>query len=207
MSHVRYVLLVVTTLVLVGVTAFAVDLPHSFTAGTTIRASDVNANFAALAAALPLVAHAHFGGQVIIPTTTAPIDVITVTLSVPIGGTVIVAATGQGGLSASTEPNHFTYSIDTVPGGVLDTGSPDAQVFGFFSPPSSSAIFGTVAIQRAFDVAPGTHTFRLKAFATGTNGFRWVYNPTIVATFYPTGQVAAVATTPQVAVVGANGDP
>jgi hypothetical protein len=207
MSHVRYVLLVVTTLVLIGVTAFAVDLPHSFTAGTTIRASDVNANFAALAAALPLVAHAHLDGQVNIDTTAEALDILTVTLSVPVGGTVIVAATGQGGMSASTAPNHFTYSIDTVPGGVLNIGSPNAQVFGFLSPPNSAVYFGAVAIQRAIVVAPGTHTFRLKAFATGTNGFRWVYNPRIVATFYPAGQVATVATTPQVAVARTNGHP
>ena len=47
MAQLRYVLLAVTLVVLVGVSAVAVNVPNAFVAGETISASEMNANFAA----------------------------------------------------------------------------------------------------------------------------------------------------------------
>jgi hypothetical protein len=194
MFQLRYVLFVVTTFVLIGVTAFAVDLPHVFSAGTTIRSAQVNANFAAIASAIPLVAHG-VGQQpvVAVTSTTAAEDIATVTLAVPGPGTVIVSATGSAQIGATTLANLFAYQIDTTAGGVLATGDDTVQLFGSLAPGSDAVQRGAVAIQRSYAVTAGTHTFRLEAMVIHANGTRFIGNPQIVATFYPQSQVVTAA--------------
>jgi hypothetical protein len=106
---------------LLGAGALAgISLPHTFSAGSPIRAAEVNANFAALNNALPGVAQTAAADAVAI-TNTAP-AVASVTITVPGPGFVKVSASAQlnieySGLSSAT----FTVAVTNAP----DTIRPD----------------------------------------------------------------------------------
>lgn len=71
----------------------AVSIPYTFTAGTTAKASEVNANFQTLANALPAAKAAFLNEKVITSTTGEQVTSLQVTL--PASGQVIVNATGN----------------------------------------------------------------------------------------------------------------
>lgn len=81
--------------VFVGVAVFSyagVSIPYTFTAGTTAKASEVNANFQALANAMPAVKTTYLNEKVITSTTGEQLNSIQVAL--PAAGQVLVNATG-----------------------------------------------------------------------------------------------------------------
>ncbi len=106
---------------LLGAGALAgISLPHTFSAGSPIRAAEVNANFAALNNALPGVAQTAAAEAVAI--TAATPAVASVSINVPGPGFVKVSASAQlnieySGLSSAT----FTVAVTNTP----DTIRPD----------------------------------------------------------------------------------
>ena len=219
MSQLRYVLLVVTLVVLVGVSAVAVNVPNAFVAGEVISASEMNANFAALeeavsalegsaealAAAQPVVAHARAAQPfVIVASDAVAEDVVVVSLEAPAAGVVIVSATAQAAFAGTTQPNRFAFAIDAVAGGDL-TGDLEGEfVVGWAAPPNTGEVWIPVAIQRAFQVAGGVHEFRLEAQAVDLNGSKRLWSPSITATWFPDGSASLDATSASGAVAPTN---
>ena len=201
MNQVRYVLLMITLVALVGVSALALDVPHTFVSGDVISAAEMNANFAAVEAAVaalqgaqPVVAHVKVDGLIDVDSTTM-IDIAVVTIDAPAPGVVIVQFTGQAGYGFTTSLNGMNFQIDTEQGGsiLMDEYYSVAEEL----PPNTGNRWQAVAMQRAFEVAAGSHTFRGEAAAVNTDGIRWVWNPSITATWYPADSVtlsSAIAT-------------
>lgn len=219
MAQLRYVLLAVTLVVLVGVSAVAVNVPNAFVAGETIRASEMNANFeeleaavtaleastAALEAVQPVVAHALVAQpNVAVDSIAVAEDVVVVSIEAPAAGVVIVTATAQAGLFGTTESNRIAFAIDDVAGGVLTGNAAGEFLVGSGTPPNASSVWIPVAIQRAFEVAGGTHEFRLEAQALEADGTKYLWSPTITATWFPAGSASiAVAATGSIAPMNA----
>lgn len=96
--------------VFVGVAVFSyagVSIPYTFTVGTTAKASEVNANFQALANAMPAVKTTYLNEATITSTTGEQITSLQVTL--PASGQVIVNATGVGCVKGHVQ-NHWSNS-------------------------------------------------------------------------------------------------
>ena len=106
---------------LLGAGALAgISLPHTFSAGSPIRATEVNANFAALNNALPGVAQTAAAESVAI--TAATPAVASVTITVPGPGFVKVSASAQLNLEYTGTTNAtFTVAVANAP----DTIRPD----------------------------------------------------------------------------------
>ena len=197
MNQIRYVLLTITLVALVGVSALALNVPNSFVSGDVISAAEMNANFAAVEAAVtalenaqPIVAHGRAAGSLnFVTATTEAEDIVTVSLTAPAAGVVVVQATAQAGLSGTTNPNFMAFQIDTTEGGVLNGNGEHDFLVGFEDPANTGTAYLPVAIQRAFEVGAGTSTFRLEATNQSSDGSQYLWNPTITATWYP----AAVA--------------
>ena len=194
MNQIRYVLLTITLVALVGVSALALNVPNSFVSGDVISAAEMNANFAAVEAAVtalenaqPVVAHVRVDGTVSVDSATM-VDIAVVTIDAPAAGVVLVQFTGQAAFSGTTSPNGMDFQIDTEAGGSAITT--EYYRVAQSTPANTGTEWRPVAIQRAFDVAAGSHTFRAEAEAYSTlDGSRWVWNPRITATWYPAGSV------------------
>lgn len=198
MNQVRYVLLMITLVALVGVSALALDVPNSFVSGEVISAADMNANFAAveaafaeLEAAQPIVAHGTASASLIpITSTTDAEDVVTVTLDAPAEGVVLVQAMAQLGLYGTDDGNSVAVQIDTVEGGALTGNGPNEFIVGYFDAPGIERIWVPTAMQRAFEVTAGPQTYRLEAVDRTGLGSKYFWNATITATWYPAERAA-----------------
>jgi len=209
-NQVRYVLLVITVVALVGVSALALTVPNTFVSGEVISAAEMNQNFAAvntavsalesqlaaLQAAQPVVAHAKVDLAVGVNTATM-VDIVVVTIDAPAAGVVIVEYTAQAAFGGKTTFNGMAFQIDTDAGGPVI--NEEYYLVAYDTPPSSEYVYLPVAMQRAFEVAAGTHTFRAEATAIGDPllSDRYMWNPSITATWYPAGSVdlsAAIGT-------------
>jgi hypothetical protein len=194
-NQVRYVLLVITVIGLVGVSALALDIPNTFAADTVISASEMNANFAAveagvlaLEAMLPVVAHATSPGTVNVTNTEEHEDIVVVTIEAPTTGVVVVQATAQVAISGSLLANLLMLQIDRDAGGAdLDD---HVYTWGMINPPNVTQVLDAITIQRAFEVEAGVHTYRLEARAPFSGGQRQVGNATITATHYASARAS-----------------
>ena len=202
MNQLRYVLLVITVVAMVGVSALALTVPNTFVSGEVISAAEMNANFAAVQAAVtaletaqPRVAHEKVDGTVSVDSATM-VDVAVVSIDAPAAGVVLVQFTAQARFSGTTLGNGMTFQIDTTAGGGIIATEYYYVAHG--TPANAGLHFLPVAMQRAFDVGAGTHEFRAEARAFDTlDGSRAMFNPSITATWYPAGSVdlsAAVGT-------------
>ena len=213
MAQLRYVLLAVTLVVLVGVSAVAVNVPNAFVAGETISASEMNANFAALEAAVtaleaaqPVVAHARTTHPFVsVVSTTDAEDVVVVSIEAPAAGVVIVMATAQAALYGTTQPNRIAFAIDDVAGGTLTGNGAGEFLVGADGSATTDIAYVPVAIQRAFEVAGGVHEFRLEARAMEADGSKYFWSPTITATWVPArnASIGAAAATGSIAPMNA----
>lgn len=201
MNQVRYVLLMITLIALVGVSALALDVPNTFVSGDVISAAEMNANFAAVEAAVtaletqvaeaqaaqPVVAHVKVDGQVTVDVATM-VDIAVVTIDAPSPGVVLVHFAGQAAFSGTTSPNGMDLQIDTEAGGTTIEEAYFRVAQG--TPANTGTEWRPVALQRAFEVTAGSHTYRAEAAAYSTlDGVRWVWNPSITATWYPADSV------------------
>ena len=205
MNQLRYVLLAVTLIALVGVSALALNVPNTFVSGEVISAAEMNANFAAVAASVsaleaevaaleaiqPVVAHARAPVTFFSVNSTAVAqDVVVASLAAPAAGVVIVTATAQARFAGTTLANRFMFAIDDVAGGVLSGDDAGTFMVGSLEPPNTAITWSPVAIQRAFEVEAGVHEFRLEAQASDANGTKYLWSSTITATWYPADSVA-----------------
>ncbi|MFU8887362.1 MAG: hypothetical protein ACNA8N_02030 [Trueperaceae bacterium] len=117
------------------------------------------------------------------------VDIAVVTLDAPASGVVLVQFTGQAAFEGLTTRNGIAFQIDTTAGG----GTIEDEYYNISqsTPPNTNRQWYPVATQRAFEVAAGTHTYRLEAQIVGSDtGYRYFWNPSITATWYPADSVA-----------------
>jgi hypothetical protein len=205
-NQLRYVLLAVTALALVGVSALALNVPHTFVSGEVIGSAAMNANFdavetavtsleaqlASLAAAQPRTAHTKVDGLVAVDSVEMS-DVVVVSIDAPAAGVVIVQFFGQAAFEGLATANGIAFQIDTVQG-----GAQDADQYFYLrqnTPPNAERQWYPTATQRAYEVSAGTHTFRTEAQIVGTVGAtRYFWNPSMTATWYPAASASLAAT-------------
>lgn len=205
MNQIRYVLLAITIIALVGVSALALSIPNTFAPGEVISAAEMNANFAAVEAAVtaleaavavleasqPVVAHAAVTGFVWLTGVSGDaIDLVTVDLTAPAAGVVVVEVGGQITYWGTASYNVVTLAIDTAPGGYLDFIAPNVVAVGTEESGEIPGMHVPVSMQRVFQVAAGTHTFRWKAMDFSGGGNKYAMNPNLTATWYPISQAS-----------------
>lgn len=188
----RYSLLVIASaallLILPATGRADVAVPNTFTSGTTISSSQVNANFSALANAMPGVKKTVAQGIHVITSTTG-VSLVSLAVTPPADGQVIVIGTGTiTFLQANSANNFATFSLNTVAG----TWKSPAIVHTF-GPYSNSApgvgqlVAGSLNIVDVFPVTGGvTTTIYLNAHrdSTGVNTLQAEY-PGLTAIFVP----------------------
>ena len=150
----------------------------------------------------PGIAQGHFNGQVVLPTGGVMTDIVTVTITTPASGYIVVTADGQHGFagSATSVSNQAYLQIDETAGGSVDISHYLGSGYG--SGPAGSHNFFTwapISIHRTYLKAAGAYTFRLEGYAFQSEALsNYLWNPTITATFYPTSY-GSVTTAPAVA--------
>ena len=109
--------------VFLGITVIAyaaVTVPNTFSSGTTISSSQVNANFTALGNAMP--AAKTITGPFTWVTTTSPVDALSLTVTPPGNGFVIVSGSGTLGLNVTTAGySRIDVYLTTTSGGTSAT--------------------------------------------------------------------------------------
>jgi hypothetical protein len=180
-----------------GLVALAVTIPNTFSSGTVISSSQVNANFAALKAAVdalegkPQIGFSRAAsGTVNLPNSGPMVDIVMTTITTPAQGFIQVLATGQGNLGTSGTSSVSScanvYQIDEVQG-----GSPD----GNFAQSTRITISGVnfvnipFSITRFYSKPAGVYNFRLKASKDSSSDPICSYgfiNTSITAIFIPT---------------------
>jgi len=204
----RYVLFVVTLIVLVGASALALDVPNAFVAGEIVSAAEMNANVAAVAAAVtaleaevatlraerPVVAHASVTGFVFVSGQTGVAkDLASVQITAPATGYVVVETAGYVAYWGTTESNVTTMALGTDAGGYLDIVASTVIAVGDEMPDDALAVYAPVSLRRVFPVQAGTHTFRWQAMDFSGTGNKYVAQPSVTATWYPAPTVSVAA--------------
>jgi hypothetical protein len=139
----------------------------------------------------PGIAQGHALYSVAVPIGTTMGDIVTVTLTTPADGYIVVEADGQHAYSGSATAtyNYAEIEIDEFAGGWIDFNYD--FISGYYAS-TAGTLVGTrycpISIRRTYYKTAGTYTFRLEAFAQQDEALvNYIYNPTITATFYPTG--------------------
>jgi hypothetical protein len=148
----------------------------------------------------PGVAQGHVTNSVNVPVGYTMGDIVTVALTTPADGYIVVEADGQHALggSATSTYNYAYLQIDETAGGGLDTYH--YFISGYSSGPAGAHYFYTytpVSIRRAYYKPAGTYTFRLEGYVYQNESLtNYIWDPTITATFYPTsyGSVTTAVT-------------
>ncbi|MBI5043168.1 MAG: hypothetical protein HZC10_04930 [Nitrospirae bacterium] len=167
----------------------AVTVPNTFSSGTTISSSQVNANFTALGNAMPAVKTASLGASATLTGSYSNVGSLTVTA--PTAGFVQLTATGMAEILGKTNAGYFFLYV-----GLTDTSSgiPAEGNFTRFyltdtaTPAAVTANYNIpYSVHSVFPVAAGANTFYLVALETGSpsggSGRLW-YNR-ITAIFVP----------------------
>ena len=162
-----------------------VTLPNSFTAGLPAVASQVNANFTAVANQMPAVKTVEIGGGAAIPSTTSQMMQITVTT--PAAGSVIVYASG------SIYLNVASASAQTIRTKVSQTSADTTETPGiqFVRSPSITATGAAhlfpFSIVKVFPASAGAHTYYLNMWhqSGSATGAASIDDTTLTAVFVP----------------------
>ena len=183
--------------------AYAVTLPNTFTAGTTISASQVNANFSALNNALPGIARNGDSSQITVANA-GNTNIINATITVPAAGYIVARAMALGQVTGSPIGN-ILMSISTATG--VFGGVPNYALFGASDEVSSAVRWGDMVTERTFSVAAGTYTYYVVAQRGFIGGTALLWYPKFVLTYYPgaSGTVTVTsesAASPQATPVG-----
>lgn len=131
-------------------------------------------------------------------------DVVTVSITTPADGYIVVTASGQTGCYGTTGANYMITQIDeTAGGGENSFYSVWAGANGFVNNLSEYRPYYN---QRVFQKSAGSWTFRLEAMKSGS-GTAYFWNPTLTAMFVPTsyGGVTTVATVAEAGAAGIAG--
>lgn len=164
-----------------------VAVPNTFTSGTTISSSQVNANFSTLANAMPGVKKTVAQGIHVITSTTGAL--VSLAVTPPTDGQVIVIGTGTiTFLQESPVHNAAQFSLNTTAGTLKSPVI--AHAFGPYSnsaPGVGQLVAGSLNIVDVFPVTGGvTTTIYLNANrdSTGVNKLQAEY-PGLTAIFVP----------------------
>jgi len=131
--------------------------------------------------------------NIFITSTTVYTDVVTVTISTPASGYIVVEAISWTYFFGTTGSNYMLYQIDETAGG-SDNIQYYAAVGSAAGHVSTSNDFSTAVSRRTYQKAAGIYTFRLEARKSGA-GTGVFHNPSITAIYYPRsyGAVSIVA--------------
>lgn len=148
----------------------------------------------------PGIAQGHAIGQINIPAGGTMTDLVTVSITTPAAGYIVIHANAQHGLGGNgTSLNYASLQIDETAGGGTDANHYFASGF---SPTSNHFTWNPVSLMRTYNKPAGTYTFRVEGAAANPGSLdNYLWNPTITATFYPTayGTVTTAATGPELA--------
>jgi len=127
------------------------------------------------------------------------IDIVTVTISIPAPGYVVVEASGQANFGGTISPNYMACQIDSTAGGSNDLDY--YHMVGFSTPPNVDVIWLPISMRRTYyESSAGSHTYRFEAMDKTGYGAKYIWNPVITATYFPTsyGSVLTVASSSDV---------
>jgi hypothetical protein len=178
--------IVLLTIVALGASVFAyaaITIPYTFTAGTTAKSSEVNANFQALANAMPAV-KAVTNASTALSITPSYNDILTITVTPPADGYVFLTANGTMEVSGYPGVNgHFvivgiTETSATAPPAGNDSGLYlDPSVSGSYKFP-----YGANAV---FPVTGGVAKIFYLTGTYGISGSTNALNNKLTAVFIP----------------------
>ena len=195
-------------MVIVGVSGRALDVPHVFVPGEIVSAAEMNAILAAVAAVVtaleaevatlraerPAVAHASASGLVYVTGQTGvAMDLVSVQITAPATGYVVVETAGQIACWGTTQSNVTTMALGTAAGGYLDINASTVIAVGDEKPGDALAVYAPVSLRRVFLVQAGTHTSCWKAMDFSGAGNEYVAQPSVTATWFPAGTVSIAA--------------
>ena len=167
----QVVALLTTVFVSIGLVAYAkVSVPNTFTAGTTVSASQMNDNFSALATAMPAVksvtAKSFF---VSMPATTSSgvmTDIITLAVNAPAEGNMYLTSTVYSSLV-----DRPCTGVDSIVYGpkfqILESSHSN---FNNTSVGASSETSGTFTFHTVYPVTAGPHRYTLSGSYSGCVG-------------------------------------
>ncbi len=114
-------------------------------------------------------------------------DVITVTITTPAAGYIVVDAMAQAGLRGTAGAACYVNAqIDEAQGGSIDLDNSYAA--GFDNLPNAGLMYIPFTLRRLYSKPAGTYTFRLEALKASGGGCinADVWNPRLSAVFMPT---------------------
>jgi hypothetical protein len=115
---------------------------------------------------------------------------VTVTLTTPADGYIVVEADAQHGIygSATANQNYAHIQIDETAGGGYEVGHYFLSGYSSIPGAHNFNMWAPVSIRRTYYKPAGAYTFRLEACGVQTETLQnYLMSPTITATFYPTG--------------------
>lgn len=131
----------------------------------------------------------------VISSTSTMEDVLTITVSIPTSGYIVLLGHAQAEFSNTVNSNRLDVQLDETSGGGAVNGN--FVRIGLTAYSGTSFMDFDVSLQRTYFKSAGNHTFRMEAKHLGS-GAASVCFPTITAMFFPTsyGSVATVTGDP-----------
>lgn len=155
----------------------------------------------------PGLAQAHNSGRTDIFATGPVMDILSVTITTPAAGYIVVDAGAMHGIAGNgTQMNEASFTIKDTPGGGLDFSN--YQVSGFFTAAPSGLFRTPISMKRTYFRSAGTHTFYFQGYAANPGLLQnYLWNTTLTATYFPTsyGTVSTVVTADDAAREGLEG--
>lgn len=155
----------------------------------------------------PGIAQGHSGGYFPIASGIPMTDIMSVTITTPAAGYIVVAADGMHGVGGDgSSTNEASFTIKETSGGDIDYSN--YYVSGFNGAAPSALFRVAVSMRRTFFKAAGTYTFYFQASANNPSALsNYIWDPTVTATYYPTsyGTVTALASRGEAAREGLDG--
>ena len=123
---------------------------------------------------------------------TSMIDLVTVTIDIPAPGYVVLEASAEAVVYGTIDSNRMACQIDKTAGGTQDNFY--YYYVGFATPPNTGEISLPVSMRRKYyETSAGSYTYRFEARDVTSNGNKYVWNPVITATYYPTSYAPMMA--------------
>ena len=134
----------------------------------------------------PGVAQGHNAGLVNISTSATVTDLVSVQITTPASGYIVVEADGMHGIGGDgANANEASFTIKDTPGGGIDFGN--YYVSGFLGVAPAGLFRTSVSMRRTYSKPAGTYTFYFQASANNPAALNnYIWNPTITATFFAT---------------------
>jgi hypothetical protein len=180
-----------------GVTDFNTDLTGN--AAVMLPASSISASEMLDE---PGIAQGLASGSVTVPIGSTMGDIVTVSITTPVAGYIVVEASAlhvlQG--SATVTYNYAYAQIDETAGGPADYPHLTGSGFTGGTPGINADYrYTPLSTRRTYYKPAGTYTFRLEAYGSQSETLQnYLYSPTITATFYPTSYgTVTTAVTPE----------